>query len=287
MLFLSIIIPSYNREHSVTNSINSVLQQSEKDVEIIVVDDGSTDNTKETLSDLIESKTIKYIFQQNKGVCAARNEGAKNAIGKYLLFLDSDDFLVSDAIEQFKITSKCEDVQLLFGDIERRVSQQMKGEVVKATDPYGKGIGKGLYLAGAFCIKRDFFNQLGGYDEAIKYGENAELKFRIEKNNPTMAFVNKVVMIYNVAEEGGNNNLINKVHSNEYIIKKHLDYFTQYPRVLQFYLQNNAVAYVKLHQFKDARQSIKRAWLAYPKSIKTFIRMIIMFFPFFSKRIWR
>ena len=91
---VSVIIPTYNRSKFVTKAINSVLAQTFTDYEIIVIDDGSNDNTKEVLCSY--DAKIKYIYQNNSGVSAARNAGIKKAKGKWIAFLDSDDEWTSE-----------------------------------------------------------------------------------------------------------------------------------------------------------------------------------------------
>ena len=86
---VSVIIPTYNRSSVLSRAIDSVLRQSFKDFELIVVDDGSTDNTKELIEKY--SDQITYIYQDNKGVSAARNKGLEHAKGEWIAFLDSDD----------------------------------------------------------------------------------------------------------------------------------------------------------------------------------------------------
>jgi glycosyltransferase involved in cell wall biosynthesis len=86
---VSVIIPTYNRANFVTEAIDSVLSQTFLDYELIVVDDGSTDDTKDVL--LRYEGRIKYIYQPNSGVGAARNAGVRCAVGEWLAFLDSDD----------------------------------------------------------------------------------------------------------------------------------------------------------------------------------------------------
>ena len=93
---ISVIIPSYNRGNLIGDSIKSVLNQTYKNLEVIVVDDGSTDNTKEEI-DKIEDERVKYIkLIKNGGGSNARNIGIQNAIGKYISFQDSDDFYYKD-----------------------------------------------------------------------------------------------------------------------------------------------------------------------------------------------
>jgi glycosyltransferase involved in cell wall biosynthesis len=99
--FFSIIIPTYNRAHIIRNVIEAVQLQSFLDFELIISDDGSTDNTEEIVTPLLKDSRIKYVAQSNKGVCAARNFGAKHANGKYLVFLDSDDTISEVWLKDF------------------------------------------------------------------------------------------------------------------------------------------------------------------------------------------
>lgn len=93
---VSVIIPCYNQGKYLQKAIKSVLNQTYKNWEVIVIDDGFKDNTRE----VSESFTMaKYIYQHNQGVCAARNQGTANAAGKYLIFLDADDQLLENALE--------------------------------------------------------------------------------------------------------------------------------------------------------------------------------------------
>lgn len=95
---VSVIIPTYNRAGMVCEAIESVLNQTFKDVEAIVVDDGSTDGTGEVLRGRYDER-VRYFYQPNSGRSAARNRGIEASNARYLLFLDSDDFLLPQAVE--------------------------------------------------------------------------------------------------------------------------------------------------------------------------------------------
>lgn len=97
---VSVIIPSYNHAQYVVEAITSVLAQSYKNIEIIVIDDGSKDNTKEVLEPYAKEGKINYIYQTNRGLSAARNTGLKAARGHFIKFLDSDDLIYPEQIKK-------------------------------------------------------------------------------------------------------------------------------------------------------------------------------------------
>jgi len=98
---VSIIIPTYNTAQYVTQAVESVLQSSYTDYEILIVDDESTDDTRDVLKPYLEKYNfIKYIFQKNKGLAGARNTGIENSSGEYLVFLDSDDLILPEKLKK-------------------------------------------------------------------------------------------------------------------------------------------------------------------------------------------
>ena len=90
---VSVIIPVYNAEKTIKKAIDSVLAQSMNNIQIVVINDGSTDSTLNILQSYADLKNLKLINQKNAGVSTARNNGIKNADGEFLFFLDSDDWL--------------------------------------------------------------------------------------------------------------------------------------------------------------------------------------------------
>lgn len=97
---VSVIVPFYNVEKYIERAIESVLEQSLKDIEIIIVNDGSKDNSEKLIEKYLEDKRIIYIKQENKGLGAARNTGLSTAKGEYIAFLDSDDYIDNDFYEK-------------------------------------------------------------------------------------------------------------------------------------------------------------------------------------------
>ncbi|MBV6496243.1 MAG: putative glycosyltransferase EpsE [Pyrinomonadaceae bacterium] len=109
---ISVIIPNYNYARYLPEAIESVLAQTHKNVEVIVVDDGSTDDSKEVLASF--GDRIRTIFQQNQGVSAARNRGVAESNGDFLAFLDADDaFLPSKLEKQLELFRADEEIGLV------------------------------------------------------------------------------------------------------------------------------------------------------------------------------
>ena len=96
---ISVIIPSYNRAHVIEKSARSVLAQTFADFELLIIDDGSSDNTRQVVEGLQDDR-VRYVYQENAGACAARNHGIALAQGEYIAFHDSDDLWYPDKLEK-------------------------------------------------------------------------------------------------------------------------------------------------------------------------------------------
>jgi glycosyltransferase involved in cell wall biosynthesis len=115
---VSVIIPTYNRENYLAMAVVSVLSQTYKNIELIIVDDGSTVDNRSVLEKFSGDNRIRYIYQENKGISSARNTGIINARGKYLMMLDDDDLYLPFAVEKLLtfIKRQPENVKLVYGD---------------------------------------------------------------------------------------------------------------------------------------------------------------------------
>ena len=175
-LYFSVIIPTYNRKEILTRAIDSLISQTEKNWEAIIVDDGSNDNTFSHISSYLEKdKRIKYIRQENVGAALAKNKGIVSASGKFLTFLDSDDEYLTTHLESRKeILMKNTSVQFLYGGIKiigspfvpDRFDNQQK---IHLDD---------CVIGGTFFIERNLLISLKGFKD-ILIGEDAELFDRL------------------------------------------------------------------------------------------------------------
>lgn len=114
-MFLSVIVPAYNAEKYITRNLESLYKQNFNDMEVIVVNDGSTDSTQKKIEDFIDSHTklnVKLINTTNQGLANARNTGIKEAVGDYFINLDSDDFLKENIVKKLYEKSKVVDYDI-------------------------------------------------------------------------------------------------------------------------------------------------------------------------------
>jgi glycosyltransferase involved in cell wall biosynthesis len=287
MLLFSVIIPAYNRAGIIKRAIQSVLDQTYSHFEIIVVDDGSIDSTALELDDFIKNHQIKYVHQSNKGVCAARNTGASIASGQYVVFLDSDDSVEQHWLMDFHHCLENSNADLVFCSMH---VQKINGDrkMISCMDPYQTdGKEKGLFLAGAWAMRKSVFDHLGGYDESIRYGENTELKFRCYEQIITQDFIDHYNITYYESLSGGSKQTQNKLSSNLYILSKHANYFAKHPSIKILFLQVAAVSAVKLRDTKLAHQLFYQAWETKPSNLKLIVQCLITLFPPFARFIWK
>jgi glycosyltransferase involved in cell wall biosynthesis len=184
MSIVSIIIPTFNRKFMVCKAIDSALNQTYKDIEIIVVDDGSSDNTQELLVQKYRDK-IKYFYQENRGVAGARNAGIQESRGEYIAFLDSDDTWMPAKLDaQMKIFQSDTDVGLVYCGY---TTLDMQGEIVGQVKPACKGmIYYDLVLgnqmgASSVVIKRECVEQIGFFQGRYSPAEDYEYWLRISR----------------------------------------------------------------------------------------------------------
>lgn len=170
---VSIIISNYNYGHYLAESIESALAQTYPDVEVIYIDDGSTDNSLEVAA----RYPITVLKQVNQGVSAARNNAAQFASGQYLLFLDADDILLPDAIARMQahLVGAGPDVGYVYGQMEYF---GYKTGLFASKEFSPKALAKGNFICVTSLIKRALFDEAGGFDKGFANREDWELFIR-------------------------------------------------------------------------------------------------------------
>ncbi|WP_460546442.1 glycosyltransferase family A protein, partial [Echinicola sediminis] len=250
-----------------------VICQTYTNWELIIIDDGSTDNTREVVGDFLIDKRIKYIYQENAGVSAARNHGVKNSIGKYLCFLDSDDWVKESWLEDFMWSLKQETDELVI--LSGYVKRLSKGLSIINLPDEKSYIPK---LSGTFLVSRKIFDCVGGYDVNLKFGENTELFFRIDRISKLKhIIIYKANLIYNQSNDGGSRSLDGTIESLKFILNKHGSHLGKH--VCFLYYQILGVNLLKKGQIKDARYYLKRGVICKPWNLKAYGRLLISILP--------
>ena len=220
----SIIVPTYNRKDILAYALYSVLAQTYKNFEIIIVDDGSTDNTKEYINEIfshqIQKKKIKYFYTKNQGVCRARNYGLAHAKNDWIVYLDSDNVWQANYLETFaRMISKEINTNCFYCNF-TTYKQNYGG---KAFDFEKLLLGNYIDL-GTFVHKKSVYEELGGFDTNMTRLVDWELIIRYTKKY-TPVYINKSCLLYN---DFCNNNRItnnaNYFNNLNYVRKKHSNY---------------------------------------------------------------
>jgi len=271
---VSVIIATYNRADYVGESINSVLNQSYQNVEIVVIDDGSTDNTKNVLSQY--KNKIKYIYQENKGQAAARNNGIRESKGEFIAFLDSDDLLMPGAIElQVNALSSESNIKLAYGRIMeidskgRAIVTHRNNQRYKSGSVYGDLLLDYFIQTSTVMVRKECFNHIGYFDESIRGTEDWDMWLRISRHFKVQC-IDAIIAKYRVHNANSIGN-IDKLFKNELkVLRKHFR-FIKSDDIKRNALFNIFYEYScqLFYQNRDAEGQLKleQAFTVYPKKL--------------------
>lgn len=199
---ISVIIPTHNRYLLLQNAINSVLNQSYQASEIIVIDDGSSDETYKITKIF---PTIKYFYQHNKGVSSARNLGIKKASHDWIAFLDSDDlwdreklnlqknFHLQNTNYQISYT----DEKWLFNDKEKNLPKKYQKQ---SNDVFQKCLSHCFIAASSVMMKKSLFAKVGLFDENLEVCEDYDMWIKIAKSY-NFGLINQKLITKNAGHE--------------------------------------------------------------------------------------
>ncbi len=173
---VSVVLPTFNRAYAIQEAINSVLDQTYENWELVIVDDGSTDNTEEIVT-AIGDERIKYFYKKNAGPCAARNHGIKKAHGKWITYVDSDDILLPNCLEVM-IAKLQQNTWAVFALPRGKRSLDLfeNGKLVKSVDdsddmPQAFTV-KDMFMRNARFACLGFFHLRRLYEEGLKWDEH-------------------------------------------------------------------------------------------------------------------
>jgi glycosyltransferase involved in cell wall biosynthesis len=201
---VSVVIPTYNRAHTVVDAVRSVLNQRFRDLELIVVDDGSTDDTAARLGAVSDAR-LRVIMGRHAGVSAARNLGVSKASGTLVSFLDSDDLWHPDKLAvEVEFLERHPEVHAVFTDLEKRHGDQVFPSFMRETAVFSRRLAHACYPDGlvveardmrlclleevpikpsALTLRRSAFDAAGGFDETWSSSEDWEFLLRLAREH--------------------------------------------------------------------------------------------------------
>ena len=228
---VSVIIPTYNMSRFISDAVESVLNQTYQDYEIIIVDDGSTDGTKAIVKKHIDQcpDKVRYIYQENKGLAVARNTAIKNAGGEFIALLDADDKYCSHRLEEgIKVIESHQHIGLVHANV-TRISEE--GEHI-LTPKRNKRVLSGYIFNDLFIRKADIscptvllrkecFDRVGLFDENLtRLGcEDREAWLRIAREYK-VEYIDEVLAYYRYVKSGMSKNREKMTKARYYVVDK-------------------------------------------------------------------
>jgi glycosyltransferase involved in cell wall biosynthesis len=285
---VSVIIPTYKRSNYLLRAINSVLNQSYKNIEIIVIDDNDGDNefrkaTSVNLKEYIDANQIVYLkHKNNKGVPAARNTGMEYSSGKYIAFLDDDDEFCDDKIEKQVALFEASDdsLGLVYGAFLRVEVGSNKEDIIR---PKYKGYLYnilGLNHIGPpsmVMVSRKAVDDIKGFDESLRHREDADFCYRLSKNF-NIDYIDDILMKYYVHPHANQSSQ----HADKlFYMLKFMDQYRdelKAPKKRLSELQERlGELYAVNGQIKNAVSTFGKAYFNYPKRVTNIAKLFLTF----------
>jgi glycosyltransferase involved in cell wall biosynthesis len=223
--FISVIIPTYNRAKLLPQAIESALVQTYPHYEIVIVDDGSTDETSEIIKPYINK--VRFITQKNRGVSAARNRGIREAKGELIAFLDSDDLWLPNALRnKVQYLNMHPDTGLIHSDM---LLLDEYGGTSGKSDPLMTNTGEcylGLFagnriFTSSVIVRRNCLEKAGDFDESIRYAEDYDLWIRLAREC-RFAYCEESLGFYRVHKSNAVKDLVRLREGELYVLRKAL-----------------------------------------------------------------
>lgn len=267
--YFSVVIPTYNRQNLVEKAIRSVLNQLFKDFEIIVADDCSTDKTLEIVENLSVSNLRIFQNEVNKGNAGARNLGARNAKGKYICYLDSDDQYHPDFLEQmYRLIKKYDEPGFLWCNVNRidaegkklDHSAPEKWKPMEAENPYVFFL-NGLYFGTdfGFTVRRDCFEKVGFFDENLRAAVDTDFMLRIVQHFNFAHTLEVLVDTYDHTGHRVRKDSGQKLRSYKIMLEKHQETINKFPHLQKRWFYKLMWLCYHNNQKNNARMFLKKS----------------------------
>lgn len=269
----SIVIPLFNKEKFVLDAVQSVLNQTFENYEILIIEDASTDKSLEVVLGIKSEKVIVIKHDANQGLSASRNTGIKNAKSPYIAFLDADDYWKNTYLDElFLLINNFPEAKLFATNYEELFQNDLAllpknnaenlAEKTIIPDFFAISLAQPLYCPSSFCVEKSVFDTIGFYNESIRFGEDVDFNIRANLCY-SLAYSKKPLVRYTMVSE---NQITQSAISGKVItdfdffdtnetsksLKKFLD-FHRYIMAKHYKTEHNALAFEKMKKGIDVK----------------------------------
>lgn len=293
---ISVIIPAYNCDQYISEAIESVLAQTETGYEIIVVDDGSQDQTASVVKTY--QGQVRYIYQDNQGVSVARNHGLSLAKGEFIIFLDGDDYFFPDTLEgQISVFDADPELVIVHSGW-RRVNQG--GEVLMDVKPWEMVPElnletwlrwKPLGTMGTLMFRREALESVGGFEPGLAHAEDVDLILRLATKGYRSAWLRRSTVCYRQHDRNTMRDGVSQARCINYV----LDKFFNLPdipfeiKVIESWVRYSTLVWSSWYLYytgfrTEMVEYLQRSWSYSPfLPIETVINWVESFSQYFEK----
>lgn len=273
--YFSIVLPTYNREQFIGEAIESVISQTNKDWELLIVNDASTDETGKIIENYCSENIRIFNLSDNSGVSVARNTALENARGKYIAFLDDDDLLDSSFLQVMQCQIELDKTQYdfywsgigVFDNVDS-TEKIIKSETIWSVDSKIKKnsmlLLKKIALSHGMVINARSLRKVGYFDKNFINSEDKDLFLRMIKMDLKYKTVPKMLVLkrsHNFSQLSHNSDNAVRVRSAEMIIDKHSKFLSMNPKLLKMLKASLARKYYRASRIRKGRGVLKELFI--------------------------
>jgi glycosyltransferase involved in cell wall biosynthesis len=289
----SVVICTHNRASLLPRSVRSVLDQTFRNFEVVVVDDGSSDHTMEVVAGIPDPR-VRYVCRDNGGLSAARNTGVANSHGRFVAFLDDDDEVVPTWLESLRSAADTGNYAVItcgatiVDEQERPLQTLLPQPLGPAFEGY-----RALFRAGTFAVHREAYDLAGGYAEGLQCSHQTEFALRLlplcrSRQWGVGAIDQSLVRICARAPERRHQATPAKLLSGtRYLLDRHRDRLSRSPELLADYYAVTGVAAARVGHYEEARRFLRMAARKEPRHWRHHLRLIVALVPPLGDLVWK
>jgi glycosyltransferase involved in cell wall biosynthesis len=293
MTEFSVIICTYNRAHLLPRTISSVLDQTFDDYEVVLVDDGSSDNTREVVAHRAHPK-LRYVYRENGGLSAARNTGVANSSGRFVIPFDDDDEVLPTWLERLAAAARDDGCAVLtcgavVADESGRITHTLLPEPLGPLFENAKAV----FLPGTFAVRRDAYDAAGGYAEGLQVAHQTELALRLlplcSSRGWSVRTVDEPLVRINKLrpERRPESTPRKRLSGTKYVLARHHELLSRHPETMADYLATAGVAAARLGDYREARRLLYRGVHTYPRQWRHYVRLAVALVPPVADIVWK